>query len=86
MVEPVTVRIGGSFTATVWDLIPDYCLDDTTLQVAVVTCFQSGPFTLFLGEEQVKQLKVGAQYVFEIAEKNRCEDLRRGTCGRDTFA
>ena len=41
--------IGGSFTATVRDVIPDYCLDDTTPLVAVVTEFQSQPFTVYVG-------------------------------------
>lgn len=48
--------IGGSFTATVRDVIPDYCLDDTTPLVAVVTEFQSQPFTVYVGEELGKKL------------------------------
>ena len=48
--------IGGSFTATVRDVLPDYCLDDTTPLVAVVTAFQSPPFTVYVGEELGKKL------------------------------
>ena len=48
--------ISGSFTATVRDVIPDYCLDDTTPLVAVVTEFQSRPFTVYVGEELGKKL------------------------------
>ena len=48
--------ISGSFTATVRDVIPDYCLDDTTPLVAVVTEFQSQPFTVYVGEELGKKL------------------------------
>lgn len=64
-----SVTISGSFTATVRDVIPDYCYDNTTLSVAVVTCYQDGPFALFVGEELAATLKVGEIYVFEIQEK-----------------
>ena len=63
------VTISGSFTAMVRDVIPDYCLDDTTPQVAVVTLFQDAPFALYVGEELGAELEVGTAYVFEIEEK-----------------
>lgn len=62
--------IGGSFTATVRDVIPDYCLDDTTPLVAVVTEFQSQPFTVYVGEELGKKLleeQNGQPLVFTVA-------------------
>lgn len=58
--------VSGSFTVNVRDVIPDYCFDDTTPNVAVVTEFQSYPFTIFVGEEIGKQLEVGKNYVFTI--------------------
>lgn len=64
----VTATISGYFTAYVQTLMPDYCTDDTIPRVAVVTCFQSLPFTVFLGEELISQVKVGEAYVFEIRE------------------
>lgn len=48
--------ISGSFTVSVREVIPDYCLDDSTPNVAVVTEFQSYPFTMFVGEEIGKKL------------------------------
>lgn len=63
------VNISGYFTATVRDVIPDYTFDDSTPMVAVVTCFQSTPFTVWLGEELASQVKVGETYNFEIIEK-----------------
>ena len=59
-----TVR--GSFTVCVRDIIPDYCLDDKTPNVAVFTEFQSYPFTMYVGEEIGKQLEIGQVYVFTI--------------------
>ncbi len=67
--------IRGSFTATVREVIPDYVLDDTTPQVAVVTLFQESPFTIFVGEELGKTLEPGQIYTFEVAETN-VEDVR----------
>ena len=64
----VSVRIGGSFTATVRSLIPDYVTDSTTPQVAVVTLFQSGPFALHVGD-LAEQLEPGMSYVFTVEEK-----------------
>ena len=59
-----TVR--GSFTVYVRDVIPDYCMDDVTPTVAVVTEFQSYPFTIFVGEEIGSQLEIGKNYIFTI--------------------
>lgn len=67
--------IRGSFTAIVREVIPDYALDDTTPQVAVVTLFQEGPFTVYIGEEWGKTLEPGQTYTFEVAETN-VEDVR----------
>lgn len=61
-----TVTISGSFTVGVRKVIPDYCFDDVTPNIAVVTEFQSYPFTIFVGEEIGRQLKVGEVYVFTI--------------------
>ena len=66
----VTATISGHFTAHVRSTLPDYCFDDTTPMMAVVTCFQSPPFTLFLGDELTSQIEVGEAYVFEIEEEN----------------
>lgn len=68
MGKTVHLKLTGSFAATVREVIPDYCLDDVTPTVAVVTCFQDAPFTLYVGEEKASQLTVGEQYVFEIEE------------------
>jgi hypothetical protein len=58
--------VSGSFTVGVRDVIPDYCFDDVTANVAVVTEFQSYPFTMYVGEEIGKQLEIGQVYVFTI--------------------
>lgn len=58
--------VSGSFTVGVRDVIPDYCLDDFTPNVAVVTEFQSYPFTVYVGEEIGRQLEIGQVYVFTI--------------------
>ena len=58
--------VSGSFTVYVRDVIPDYCVDDVTPSLAVVTEFQSYPFTIFVGEEIGSQLKIGMNYVFTI--------------------
>ena len=68
--EKIPATISGSFTATVQFLIPDYVLDDITPSVAVVTSFQSHPFTVYLGKDLASQVKVGESYKFEIEEKN----------------
>lgn len=64
----VHVKLQGSFVVKVRDVIPNYCLDEVTPQIAVVTCFQEGPFLINLGEEMASQLTVGELYVFEIEE------------------
>ena len=70
--ETVLVSISGGFTAQVRALIPGYILDGTTPQVAVVTLFQDGPFTLYVGE-LAEQLEVGETYVFEVEPKKNVE-------------
>lgn len=72
-VQPQEERctISGSFTVSVHEVIPDYCMDDSTPNVAVVTEFQSYPFTIFVGEEIGNQLmeeqgESGNVYVFTI--------------------
>ena len=62
----IETTVSGSFTVCVRDVIPDYCLDGVTLNVAIVTEFQSYPFTLFVGEEIGSQLEIGEIYVFTI--------------------
>lgn len=62
-------KISGCFTATVRDVIPDYTFDDSTPMVAVVTCYQSAPFTIWLGAELAAQVNPGETYNFEITEK-----------------
>ena len=62
------VIVYGEFTAAVRALLPDYVLDGETLSVAVVTLFQDGPFTLYLGVGGAKDLEVGGIYTFEIEE------------------
>jgi hypothetical protein len=36
--------------------------------MVVVTCFQSSPFTLWLGDELISQVEVGETYVFRVRE------------------
>lgn len=62
----IETTVSGSFTVCVRDIIPDYCSDDVTPKVAVVTEFQSYPFTVFVGEEIGSQLEIGEIYVFTI--------------------
>ena len=64
--KDVKTKVSGSFTVGVRSVIPDYCFDDVTPNVAVVTEFQSYPFTLYVGEEIASQLEVGEIYVFTI--------------------
>lgn len=63
------IRISGGFTATVREVMPDYCFDNVTPAVAVVTEFQSGPFIVNLGPELASELVAGETYVFEIESK-----------------
>ena len=69
--EALSVTVSGTFAARVRDLIPDYVLDSETPRVAVVTLFQSGPFTLQVGD-LAQELEIGGTYVFEIEPR---EDL-----------
>lgn len=62
----IETTISGSFTVCVRDVIPDYSLDGVTPNVAIVTEFQSYPFTIFVGEEIGSQLEIGEIYVFTI--------------------
>jgi outer membrane murein-binding lipoprotein Lpp len=62
------VTVSGYFIATVRSTIPDYVYDDETPLMVVVTCFQSMPFTLWLGEELISQVEVGETYVFGVRE------------------
>lgn len=62
--------ISGSFTVDVRSVIPDYCGDSITPTVAVVTQFQSYPFTMEVGEEIGRQLVPGEVYVFTIKPIN----------------
>lgn len=77
--ETVDAKLTGSFVATVRLLIPDYVLDNTTPQIAILTEFQTGPYTLWLGEETAAQLKVGETYCFVI------EDTPIGEIPREEF-
>lgn len=62
------VLISGNFTAIVRGLIPDYSLDETTLNVAIINLFQCGPFAVYVGEEIAAELEQGEIYVFELME------------------
>ena len=62
----IETTVSGSFNVCVRDIIPDNCFDDVTPNVAVVTEFQSYPFTVFVGEEIGSQLEIGKVYVFTI--------------------
>ena len=58
-------RFSGSFTATVEQLLPDYCaLPGKT--IAVVHFFQDGPFLLRFQEDLTEKLVEGTPYVFEF--------------------
>lgn len=67
-IEVVDAKVTGAFVATVRQLIPDYCLDTWTLNTAVVTLFQGGPFVISVGEEIAATLEVNKTYYFEIRE------------------
>lgn len=73
--DTVTVKVTGEFTATVRSLIPDYETDYETPRMAVVSLFQSTPFTIYTGEF-TKQLEAGETYVFEV-EMRSFEDISR---------
>lgn len=62
----INAQITGAFVVTIRDIIPDYCLDNFTPQVAVVTQFQDSPFTMYLGEKFINKVEIGKTYVIEI--------------------
>lgn len=68
--ETINTKITGDFVATVRDLSPDYAGDCVTPRVAVLTCFQMGPFMVHVGEEMASKLKIGESYYFEIADQS----------------
>ena len=72
--DTVEAKVKGSFTATVRALIPDYVSDGETPRMALVTLFQSTPFTLF--GVDADRLEAGETYVFEV-EMNQCQDITR---------
>ena len=72
--DTVEAKVKGSFTATVRALIPDYVSDGETPRMALVTLFQSTPFTLF--GVDTDRLEAGETYVFEV-EMNQCQDITR---------
>ena len=58
-------QFSGAFTATVEQLLPDYCaLPGKT--IAVVHFFQDGPFLLRFQEDMTGKLVEGTTYVFEF--------------------
>ncbi len=63
--DTVTVKVKGDFTATVRSLVPDYVTDGETPRMAVVTLFQSGPFTIDT-MDLTQFLEEGETYVFEV--------------------
>ena len=71
----VTVKVTGEFTATVRSLIPNYVTDYETSRMAVVSLFQSTPFTIYTGE-LTKHLEAGETYVFEV-EMSRYDIITR---------
>ncbi len=67
-INAVNAKITGSFCATVRWIGPDYCLDDSTPNTVMLTCFQSEPFLIFPGEEIASKLEVGKIYYFEVQD------------------
>lgn len=66
----INVGIEGGFVATVRGIIPDYCLDDKTPQVLILTEFQSGPFLVYAGQDISEKIYIGDMYYFEIVNKD----------------
>lgn len=58
--------VSGSFAVNVLEVIPDYCLDNVTPRVALVTEFQGFPFTVYVGEEIGSRLEPNKVYIFTI--------------------
>lgn len=73
--DTVKTRVGGSFSATVRAVLPDYGLDTATPRAAVVTCFQSPPFVVLAGE-LAEGLTVGETYVFTLESPGEAELTR----------
>lgn len=88
--ENAHAQVEGAFRATVRGVIPDYVLDETTPQIAILTTFQSGPFLATVGEA-ADQLEVGESYIFQITAADigeiGAEELAGGTiAAQDAFA
>lgn len=67
--DGVEVKVSGSFTATVRELMPDYMLGLDIPKYAVITLFQDGPIMIPLDEEICRELKVGETYTFIVDEQ-----------------
>jgi len=59
-------EVSGAFTVCIRDVIPDYVLDSETPRVAIVTEYQSYPFTIDVQQNIAKQLKSDTIYTFKI--------------------
>lgn len=66
--DTVKVRISGSFSGYVNEVIPSYIGDDDTLCAAIISFYQSAPYALYLGD-LAQQIEVGQTYVFEVEPK-----------------
>ena len=66
--ETVKVRISGSFSGYVNEVIPSYIGNDDTLCTAVISFYQRVPYALYLGDLS-QQVEVGQTYVFEVEPK-----------------
>ena len=66
--ETVKVRISGSFSGYVNEVIPSYIGGDETPCTAVISFYQSAPYALYLGD-LAQQVEVGQTYVFEVEPK-----------------
>ncbi len=62
----VNVKISGGFSATVRNKMPDYILDDETLNTVVLQWFQADMFIMNIGEDIVSDLEIGKTYYFEL--------------------
>lgn len=80
--KEIKSKISGSFSVNVLNVILDYSFDATTPNIALVSEFQSYPFTMFVGEEIAEQLKVGEVYVFTIKpiEVNETKEYLESLC------
>ena len=66
--DTIDTKITGSFSATVREFSPDYCGDEFTPTVAVLTCYLSGPFMVYIGKENISKFEIGKTYYFEIED------------------